>query len=66
MRKTRCEEILSHEKMRTPEMRKLVNDFRDLWARLIELSNNDVPQVINPFIYLKFLIFIAGRIQKYI
>ena len=46
MRKTRCEEILSHEKMRTSEMRKLVNDFRELWARLIELSNNDVHRVI--------------------
>ncbi|OAD54306.1 Serine/threonine-protein kinase atr [Eufriesea mexicana] len=42
-RQKRCQEILSHTKLKTPEMTKLITDFHKLWERLIELSNKAIP-----------------------
>ncbi|XP_060828354.1 serine/threonine-protein kinase atr-like [Bombus pascuorum] len=43
-RQRRCREILSHPKLKTPEMTKLITDFHKLWERLIELSNKAIPE----------------------
>ncbi|KAG6794440.1 serine/threonine-protein kinase atr-like [Apis mellifera caucasica] len=45
-RQKRCQEILSHVKLKTPEMTKLISDFHKLWERLIELSNKAIPDGI--------------------
>lgn len=44
-RQKRCQEILSHPKLKTVEMTKLIRDFHKLWERLIELSNKAIPDV---------------------
>ncbi|KOX79522.1 Serine/threonine-protein kinase atr [Melipona quadrifasciata] len=45
-RQKRCQEILNHSKLKTPEMIKLITDFHKLWERLIELSNKPIPEGI--------------------
>ncbi|XP_043511522.1 serine/threonine-protein kinase atr [Frieseomelitta varia] len=45
-RQKRCQEILNHSKLKTPEMIKLITDFHKLWERLIELSNKAIPEGI--------------------
>ncbi|XP_024944291.1 serine/threonine-protein kinase ATR isoform X2 [Cephus cinctus] len=47
MRQRRCQEILNHPKLKTPELYKLVQDFDKLWERLIELSNKNIPEGTN-------------------
>ncbi|XP_076757525.1 serine/threonine-protein kinase ATR [Xylocopa sonorina] len=42
-RQRRCQEILSHAKLKTADMTKLITDFHKLWERLIELSNKAIP-----------------------
>ncbi|KAL6262489.1 hypothetical protein P5V15_007574 [Pogonomyrmex californicus] len=42
-RQKRCQEILNHTQLRTPDMSKLIKDFHKLWERLIELSNKTIP-----------------------
>lgn len=41
-RKKRCQEILNHPQLKTPEMSKLVRDFYKLWEQLIDLSNKTI------------------------
>ncbi|XP_012274502.1 serine/threonine-protein kinase ATR [Orussus abietinus] len=41
-RRKRCQEILSHEVLKSSEMTKLIGDFYKLWDLLIEVSNKKV------------------------
>ncbi|XP_071651380.1 serine/threonine-protein kinase ATR [Temnothorax longispinosus] len=43
-RQKRCQEILNHPQLKTPDMSKLIKDFHRLWERLIELSNKSIPE----------------------
>ncbi|XP_020296818.1 serine/threonine-protein kinase ATR [Pseudomyrmex gracilis] len=45
----RCQEILNHAQLKTPDMSKLIKDFHRLWEKLIELSNKVISEqgVIN-------------------
>lgn len=45
-RQKRCQEILNHPQLKTPEMSKLIRDFHKLWEKLIELSNKTIPDNI--------------------
>ncbi|XP_028046695.1 serine/threonine-protein kinase ATR isoform X2 [Monomorium pharaonis] len=43
-RQKRCQQILNHAQLKTPDMSKLIKDFYRLWERLIELSNKSIPE----------------------
>lgn len=49
-RQKRCQEILNHAQLKTPDMSKLIKDFHRLWERLIELSNKSIPDVSYPIV----------------
>jgi len=63
-RQKRCQEILNHAQLKTPEMSKLIKDFHKLWERLIELSNKTIPDVSCIQLYSSLTIHDVKRYVK--
>ncbi|KAJ8680180.1 hypothetical protein QAD02_015967 [Eretmocerus hayati] len=45
-RQKSCQEILSNDALKTPEMTRLIQYFHQIWEKLIELSNKHIPEAL--------------------